>query len=507
MMDKGSLIVNYTGHGGEGGWAHEKVLDIPTINKWDNIDRLPLFITATCEFSRFDDPSMISAGEWVFLNPAGGGIGLLTTSRLAWADPNFRLNKAVYEFMFKRTDGEYYRLGDIVRLAKTDQNNGTNIKNFVLLGDPAMQLAYPMHLVKTLTINGNEANSYRNDTLFPMSEVNVEGMVTNYLGDTLNDFNGVLYFKFLDKDLTMSTLGNDAGSYPSNFDVHGGNLYEGKATIENGFFTVSFFLPENMSSNVDLAKISYYAYDTVNLQDAHGYYRMRAGGENSDPVVDNDGPAIEMYLNNTKFVAGDYTDADPVFLAYLHDEHGINHTGNGIGKDITLVLDGDPDYTFILNDYFDPDMDSYHGGWISFPLTGIEDGHHVLTLKAWDNMNNVTEKSIDFEVNVDGELALTDVMNYPNPFTESTYFTFDHNKPGNGFEIEIRIFNVNGQHVRTLYHYSASEGLSIDPVRWDGRNEYGNRISNGLYVYRVYVTDKLGNQFVQTSKLIYSGSD
>ncbi|MDT8393794.1 MAG: type IX secretion system sortase PorU [Bacteroidales bacterium] len=506
MMEVGGLIVNYTGHGGEAGLAHEKVLDISTINKWTNIDRLPLFITATCEFSRFDDPSLISAGEWVFLNPRGGGIGLLTTSRLAWADPNFRLNKAVYEFMFKQKQGEYYRLGDVMRLAKTDQNNGTNIKNFVLLGDPAMQLAYPSHRVKTLTINDETIGFTFNDTLVPLSEVSVHGMITDYAGNAMPEFNGVLYPTFYDKDVKMSTLGNDPGSLPANFYVPGQILHRGKVSVENGLFTFNFFMPQNMSSKIDYGKFSYYAYDSVSMDDAHGYFRIRAGGENTGAVIDNNGPQMDLYMNNTAFVTGGYTDADPVFLAYISDEHGINHTGNGIGKDITLMLDNDPQQTFILNSFYDPDLDSYKGGWLSFPFSGLADGKHVLSLEAWDNMNNVSEKTIAFEVNVNGNVSLNSVMNYPNPFHDITNFTFSHNKPGNNFDVEVRIFNINGQHIRTLHRYAPAEGLSVGPIQWDGRDYRGNKIGNGIYVYRIYVTDERGNQFVQTSKLIYTGS-
>lgn len=504
-VQKGCLIVNYTGHGGEGGWTHESVLDIPTINSWTNWDRLPLFITATCEFSRYDDPSMISAGEYVFLNPDGGGIGLLTTSRLAWADPNFRLNKAVYQYMFKRPNGEYYRLGDIMRLAKTEQNNGTNIKNFVLLGDPAMQLAYPDLTVKTMEINGQDVFIHP-DTLTAMSHVSVKGMITDINGDPVNDFNGVLIPSVFDKDLILTTLGNDAGSNPTNFLAQGQCLFNGKVSVKEGEFNFNFFMPKGTTSYIGLGKISYFAYDTINHRDAQGYWRVKMGGLNPDATPDLQGPDLSLYLNNTNFVSGDITDAEPVFLAYLYDDQGINFTGIGIGREITLTLDGDPTTAVTLNSMYDPDLNSYQGGWVSYPLSGLADGKHTLTLKAWDNMDNASEKSIEFEVSVNGPIALTNVMNYPNPFADVTYFVFDHNKPGNNFDIIINIFDINGKLVNSLQGSSASEGLSISPLMWDGTNMVGSKIGNGVYVYRMHVSDDQGAQYVQTSKLIFSGN-
>ncbi|MEN8225004.1 MAG: type IX secretion system sortase PorU [Bacteroidota bacterium] len=505
LVQDGCFIVNYTGHGGETGWAHEGVLDIQTINQWTNWNRLPLFITATCEFSRYDDPSLISAGEYVFLNPRGGGIGLLTTSRLAWADPNFRLNKAVYKYMFRRPEGKFYKIGDVVRLAKTHQNNGTNIKNFVLLGDPAMQLAYPEYWVETISVNDIAVSSHIHDTLNAMSEVVIHGMITDCDGDTVTDFNGILYPLIFDKEISLSTLGNDNGSMPHEFNVPGQKLAESKVSIENGLFTFTLFMPQNMITKVGFGKLSYYAYDTINLRDAHGYSFVKVGGVNNDYTPDNEGPDLSLYMNNTDFVTGGFTDSEPVFLAYLFDEHGISFTGNGIGRDITLILDDDPESAVVLNSVFDPDMDNYHSGWLSYPLSGLEDGLHTLTLKAWDNMNNVSEKTIQFEVNVNGPVKLTRVYNYPNPFHDVTYFVFDHNKAGSNFDIELRIFNVNGQHVRTIRHFSAAEGLSISPIEWDGRDEGGRKLGNGIYIYRMYVTDKQGTQFVQTSKLIFAG--
>lgn len=504
MMDAGSLIVNYTGHGGEGGWAHEGVLNIQMINAWDNWNRLPLFITATCEFSRFDDPSLISAGEQVFLNPRGGGIGLLTTTRLAWSDPNFRLNRAVYKYMFRQNDGEYYKIGDIVRFSKTDQNNGSNIKNFVLLGDPAMRLAYPEYNAVVTEINGIEVN-LPDDTLSAMSEVVVKGIITDHLGDTLKDFSGRLCPTVYDQNVMMSTLGNDGGSFPAQFHVHGPVLYEGKVSVENGCFSFNYFLPRNMNTELGYGRLSLYAYDTIYYRDAHGYYSTRNGGLNPDIGQDQQGPELSLYLDHSDFVSGDLCESDPVFMAHLYDEHGINFTGNGIGRDISLTLDHDPESTVILNSVFDPVLDSYQEGWVSYPFEGLEDGRHTLTLKAWDNMNNMSEKTIEFEVSVYARVELSGVMNYPNPFSDRTYFTFDHNKPGNSFDVEIRIFDIKGQLVNILSSSVAAEGLSISPLSWDGTDSGGNPVGNGVYVYRLFVTDEQGTQYVQTSKLIFTG--
>ncbi len=367
-------------------------------------------------------------------------------------------------------------------------------------------MAYPELRVKTIEINGNNIHVTGIDTLKAMAEVVIHGMITDYMADTVKDFNGILYPYIFDKDIAMSTLGNDPGSIPAQFYVTGQKLYEGKISVINGLFTFNFFMPQNMASNIDFGKISYYAYDTVQHRDAHGYFRIKIGSVDPNAVPDHEGPDMSLYMNNTDFVSGGLTDDQPVFLAYLFDEHGINFTGNGIGRDITLTLDAYTQGAVMLNNAFDPDIDTYQSGWLSYPLEGLDDGMHTLTLKAWDIMNNPSEKTIEFEVNVDGDIQLTRVYNYPNPFDDVTYFVFDHNKPENSFDIEIRIFNINGQFVRSLWAYSDAQGITIDPIGWDATDAGGSKIGSGVYVYRMYVTDNQGTQSVQTSKFIFTGS-
>jgi hypothetical protein len=337
--------------------------------------------------------------------------------------------------------------------------------------------------------------------------MSVKGMITDQYGEHVNDFNGILFASLFDKDIKLPTLGNDPGSIPISFYGQGQELYKGKVTVKDGYFSFNFFIPQNIATHVGSGKISFFAYDTTDYRDANGYFMAEVGGVNPDAVTDDQGPELDLYINNTDFISGDLTGRDVVFLARIYDDHGINCTGNGFGRDISLVLDGDTKNAILLNDIFTPDLDNYRSGWVSLPFSGLEDGEHTLSLKAWDNMDNSSESSIVFVVSVDEPIALSRVMNYPNPFSDVTHFVFDHNKPDNEFDIEIQIFNMNGQHVRTLNRRASATGLSIDPLVWDGTDKGGSKLGYGMYVYRFFVTDNQGTQFVQTAKLIFTAED
>ncbi|MFA4852866.1 MAG: type IX secretion system sortase PorU, partial [Bacteroidales bacterium] len=344
-VQKGALLINYTGHGGETGWAAEKVLQISDINHWKNLTNMPVFITATCDFSRFDDPSRNSAGEQVLLNPNGGGIALFSTTRLAFSNSNFNLNKSFCEFAFKTVDNAYYCLGDIIRLSKIDNGSISNIRNFVLLGDPALKLSYPENTVVTTTINGHQVNTTP-DTLKALSIVTISGIIQNSDGQKLTDFNGTIYPTVYDKKIIATTLANDPQSSPYNFSRQNQILYKGKATVENGEFGFSFIIPKDMNENYGIGRISYYANNEQTPacrqgRDAGGYFENSyfiIGGIDSTAAIDNTGPLIKLFLNDTTFSYGGTTDKNPLLLAYIEDPNGILVTGNSFGHDITAVL-------------------------------------------------------------------------------------------------------------------------------------------------------------------------
>jgi hypothetical protein len=499
QVDEGALLVNYIGHGGTGGWAHERILQQNDMQDWKNSPKLPVFITATCEFSRFDDPEITSGGELVILNPEGGGIALFTTTRLAYAQANFRLNERVYSHAFIETNGEMPFLGDIIRESKPPGQWST--RNFVLLGDPGVRMAYPKYKVNTKTINGQEVNSMKRDTLRGLQKVEISGEITDSNGNAVNDFNGFIYPVLYDKTTVYKTFGNDPASFPVEFTNQDKVIWHGVSTVENGMFSFSFVIPKDIGAQFGQGKISYYTHS--DNSDGFGFYnQFFIGGLDENALPDNTGPEIKLFINDLDFVSGDQTHENPILLAFLHDESGINLSDGSIGRNITCVLNNDYSNIIVLDDYFEPDMDSFESGSLAFPFYNLPDGLHTLKLKAWDAYGNVNERSIDFVIDRSGKLQLTQLINYPNPFNEMTTFAFRHTKPGENLSIDLEIFDLTGQLVVSHTTQIQSTNTYTPFLEWNVTNGQGLDVESGIYIYQVTVTDEAGNEARQHQKLI-----
>jgi hypothetical protein len=498
-VEKGALIINYIGHGGETGWAHEQVLDVPTINGWENRFNLPLFVTATCEFSRFDDPERTSAGEYVLLNPNGGGIALFTTTRLAFSGSNFQLNSRFYDHVFDHTGGGLQAMGDVVRAAKNAYGCAAVIANFCLLGDPALKLAYPKHRIVTTHVN-NHPVALVTDTVRAYSKVTVAGEIQDVSGNKLSDYSGLLFPTVFDKKMKVTSRGNDSG-YPQDFLAQKNIIYKGKASITDGHFSFSFIVPKDIAYHYGKGKISYYGKNGTT--DASGMFdNFLIGGTETNAITDKTGPDIDLYLNDERFVSGGITDKNPFLLAKVADSSGINTVGSGIGHDIAAVLNGNTEKTYVLNDYYESDLDTYQSGMIRYPFKDLASGQHTLSLKVWDVFNNSSERSIDFVVAESASLALNHVLNYPNPFTTYTEFWFEHNKPCCGLDVQVQIFTITGKLIKTLSTYVQTHGFRADPIPWNGLDEYGDPIGRGVYLYRLRVKDDEGGYAEKLEKLV-----
>lgn len=498
-LDKGCLIFNYTGHGGERGLAAEQIVTVAQINKWNNKNKLPLFVTATCEFSRYDDKEVTSAGEYVFLNPNGGAIALLTTVRLVYANPNFELSKDFYNVAFTPVNGVMPRLGDLYVHTKVNNLN-SNSRNFSLLGDPALRLAYPKYEVVTDSVNNSVVSSTSSDTLKALSIVTITGHIENN-GTILTSYNGVLQPTVYDKAQAITTLVNDPNSGAYTFDIQKNVLYKGQVSVTNGFFKFTFIVPKDIAYKYGVGRISYYAEN--GNEDANGYYnKVVIGGYNEAATSDNVGPEINLYMNDNKFVYGGTTNENADLFATVKDDNGVNTVGNGIGHDITAILDANTEKAVVLNDYYQSDLNSYKSGTIRYPFKALSKGSHTLNLKVWDVYNNSSESRTEFVVSESAELALTHVLNYPNPFTTRTQFYFDHNQCCQLLNVEIHIFTVSGKLVKKMSKYVYADGYHSDPIEWNGRDEFGERIAKGVYVYRIKVKTAKGLTAEKYEKLV-----
>lgn len=488
--EKGSKIINYTGHGGELGWAHERVLGLSQINNYQNTNALALYVTATCEFSRFDDPDRTSAGEYTLLNATGGALGLLTTTRLVYSTPNFALAQRFFNSAFEKIDGEWPRLGDLSRLSKVGGAD-INTRNFTMLGDPAAQLGYPEY--KVLTTNTP-------DSLKSLQTITISGEVTDEFNQKISNFNGTVYPTIYGQKKEQTTLNNDDIGVFS-FDSQENALFKGKASVTNGEFTFSFIVPKDINFVYGNGKISYYAEN--GSTDATGFDNsIIIGGQDGDPDADQTGPTIDLWMNDESFVMGGLTDENPLLFAKVFDESGINTVGNGIGHDIVAVIDENTVNSIILNDYYESDLNSYKTGSISYNLSDLSEGKHTLRLKVWDVYNNSQEAFTEFVVSKSSGFQIEHVLNYPNPFTTNTDFYFDHNAIGQQLKVRIQIFTVSGKLVKTIDHIENSESYKVGPINWDGRDQYGDRIGKGTYVYRVKVTNAFDQTVEKFEKIV-----
>lgn len=497
---KGALIVNYVGHSGEVGWSLERILGMTDISSWENMYNMPVFFSASCSFSRFDDPGITSAGESVFLNPNGGGVALYSTTRLAYSGPNFTLSHNFYDTAFTKANNQYYTMGELMKIAKVRSQSNESIRNFVLLGDPALKFANPQYNIVTTQVN-DSASSYV-DTLMALSKVNIKGFVADDFGNKLTTFNGILYPTVYDKFSLVRTLGNDnPPCAPFDFSVQKNILYKGKVSVKNGDFNFSFMIPKDINYTYGHGKISYYAEN--GSSDAAGYYdNFIIGGSDTNFIPDNAGPNIELFMNNKAFVFGGLTDENPYLLSFLSDIHGINTVGNGVGHDIIAVLDENNQNPYVLNDYYQADLDSFTRGSILYPFLNLNEGKHNLKLRAWDIYNNSSEAYTEFFVAKSAKIALNDILNYPNPFSDKTTFRFQHNQSDSNLDIFIQIFSISGSLIKTIETNVRTTGYIIDQIDWDGTNEYGQKIGSGIYVYKIKVGNKENGYIEKSQKLV-----
>ena len=507
-MAAGALVINYIGHGGEVGLAHEKILTLDDIRSWKNKTSMPLLFTATCSISRWDDPAFQSAGEQCLLNAEGGAIAMFTTTRVVFANENEAINQSFIKALYDATNiGSNNTLGDLFRKSKNLNGLGLTInqRNFSLLGDPSLPFAIPQYRIVTQKVNEKLISDKNLDTLKAQSLVNIKGYIADQNGNKLNNVSGVLYPSIFDKKTTLKTLGQDIGvngSRVQNFDIQKNIIYKGKVSVTNGSFDFNFVVPKDISYQAGAGRLSYYAQ--VDAQEAIGSYdSIIIGGSANASNSDKIGPEIKTFLNSENFVMGGITNENPTLIVKLKDANGINTVGNGIGHNLTATITKDAkSETIDLNQYYESKLDSYQEGEINYPFNKLTAGNYTLKIKAWDVFNNSSESNTAFTVVSSEGLQLQHVLNYPNPFTTQTDFQFEHNGGSENLQVQVQIFTVSGKLVKTINQNTSGNGARVTGILWDGKDDFGDKIGRGVYVYRLKIRTANGQSAEKTEKLV-----
>lgn len=491
-MDQGALIVNFTGHGSEEQWTQEEVLTISQINSFTNRDRLPFFITATCEFGRYDDPNLESGAERLLLNPDGGAIALMTTTRPVYANSNFAINTSFYNNVFQRNaDSVYNHLGEINRNTKNQAVKGVNNRNFSLLGDPTLKLSYPANRVVLDSINSGVMSE--SDTISALQRVTLNGRVLA-INNTLDPgFNGQITLTVFDKETPVVTK----SERPFAFNERKSVIFEGSAVVTNGKYQIEFVVPKDISYEFGPGKFSLYAQSNEG-RDASGSQNIIIGG-GLDEFIDDLAPEIELYINDFSFVSGSITNPNPTFIALVSDENGLNTTNTGIGHEMTLVLNDDFANPYVLNEFYSSKGNAFNEGEIYFPLSNLSPGTHKLTFKVWDVNNNSATKDIYLMVADDAV-----IQSFPNPFTDRVTLHIDQPRANVGGTVDLTVYSPLGEVIMTKKQFFDSFNSVIEDVQWDGIKIGGEKITAGVYFMEASIRYEDGRgDFVQKGRLIY----
>jgi peptidase C25-like protein/flagellar hook capping protein FlgD len=471
QINEGSLFINFVGHGSSQVWAHENVFEMNRdLNRLQNEGKLSIFIAATCTFGKYDNPLDPSFTEALIWRENSGAIGVIAASRAVYNSSNVNFNTKYYESLFPNGAASR-RLGDALVLATS---TSSNYQKFHLFADPSMFPADPRNII--------EISSVRPDTLKALSKVSVDGIVNKDSSIWQNFTGGATVIVNDAKFENVNTGGGHA------YTVDGPRIFKGEISINNGAFSNEFIVPKSIRyQDRKTGRVTIYAWNEQGNGDALGYIDtlLFYGTTN---LVDEDGPEIDLYFDGQEhFNEGDLVSDNPSLVAEISDENGINLTQE-VGHIIEIQIDDES--TKDITTFFSYDRDSYSDGKLKYHLENLKDGPHQLSVKAWDNLNNPTTKLINFQVVQNDGIVLQNVVNFPNPFASDTYFTFQ-TLGSTGSEVIIKIYTIGGRLIKTIEgNLVNSDGFN--KIHWDGRDEDGDKIANGVYPYKLIL--KNGNE-------------
>ena len=497
-IENGTLFVNYTGHASPGNLSKSSLFNKTHILNLKN-DKYPLFITATCEFSRFDR-TFVSAGEDLILKPNAGSIALFSTTRVVNSTPNFKINNAINNYIFDKN----LRLGDVLKQAKRSLSPDLNKLSYAMLGDPAVRLALPQQKIQITSVNDKSIDNI--ETLSAGSSVKITGKVISSGNDVDTNFSGTIYLNLYDSENILytfpkkKTVSGTTTSVNMNIYDQTRALFIGKGVVDKGIFSISFIMPKNLNYSNDFGKINLYATSNDEKKDAHGYFEnFKVGGVSDSPAMNDKNPPLitSMYIGNSNFNNGNAVANQSVLVLEVQDaESGISVSGTGIGHDPMLKINNSPTLTYNLKTYFDGDLSDTKQGKFTFKLPSLQAGKHSLTVKVWDIMNNSSEKKIDFEIKEE-KIAVLAVPDFSEKVV--TFLTENTTARNDDVIMTIEVYDATGKEIWRNSRESNINLLCAYPSKW---NISDGQIKPGVYSYKTTITSTVNNPIISVQPLI-----
>lgn len=495
--NSGVIFTNYIGHASATSWGHENLFTWQQIQNMTN-KNLTFIYAATCRFLPWDEAGK-SGGEVLMLNPDAGVCGMIAATRTVYIDSNGPLNRYTCDEMFKLgEDGRPRPLGLIYRDGKNAYANDGNKLRYAFMGDPAMRINNIKYRVSIDKINDISLR----DSLPEVpggSVMRVSGELLDPDGNPF-DFNGDLFLQLYDAESVIETYGNGNNGQKEIYNDRKNRLATCTAKVQGGKWNASIKVPMEISNNYSPALLSAYACDSTRREANGSSSRFYVYGFNSEVSTDTVGPYIEYFrLNGEDFEPGGMVNASPVVFARFTDPSGINISDAGVGHKISLRLDGATPYDDVAQ-CFTQDADG-QGGTLMYGLTDVAPGPHTLTLEVWDNLNNSTRSSIDFNVNATAEPYIVSLSTDCNPATSGVNFNIRIDMPNTEMNSELWVYDLNG---RVVWESSAKTSTSSDgslKTYWNLCDKSGNRVPRGIYLYKALVRTARGQWTSQTNRL------
>ncbi len=511
QMHDGAVVMNYTGHGGAEQLAHEQLIQNVDFQNW-NYPRLPLWFTAACDVAPFDQ-NKDNIAETTALNPDGAGIAFIGTTRTVYSTPNKEMNLQYMKYVLACDDyGRQYTIGEAMAKAKQGLisigSSANNRLHFVLLGDPAIRLATPKVQIVIDEINGVAAEEGMTESVLAGETMTVSGHIENGSGLVDDTFNGQIHTTVLDNLELVTCRNNPRGesngntsTTPYTFYDRTKTLYNVIDSVSNGRFTFKCPVPLDNNYSGENGLLSLYASNNSHSVEAHGRNtQFKIDGTSDNLPDDNQGPEIiPIYLNTTNFQNGDVVNETPLLFATISDKDGINMTGSGIGHDIEAMIDNNEATTYSLNSYFTPTVGDYTKGSVQFSIPELEDGHHTLTLRAFDILNNSSSSSIDFYVN-NGEKPKIFSLNVSTPVSDKALFIIENDRPQTNLNVTIQVFDVSGRLLYTTKETNFNSSSSYT-FSWD-LNATDTHLVPGIYIVKAGISTSSGPLATESSKFI-----